>query len=178
MSSCRETLRGYKRTYRMLAKRFLRLRCLRRRTVRPEKASRGSSGRKPRGNQPQRLSRGRPQGNQMHHLPLQRHRRQDSPSSRLVPLCQCQRLLKHLRPPVNRCADSRNIHSLGDYCQLGEPARLTSSARLAAFCLAAPKKIPRAVDARGYKLLPQPEALFDLDGVFSGGAGGTSAFRP
>jgi hypothetical protein len=35
------------------------------------------------------------------------------------------------------------------------------------------KKKPRAVDARGYRLLPQPEALFDLDGVFGGGAGHT-----
>jgi hypothetical protein len=32
------------------------------------------------------------------------------------------------------------------------------------------KKKPRAIDARGYKLLPQPEALSILDGVFGGGA--------
>jgi hypothetical protein len=35
------------------------------------------------------------------------------------------------------------------------------------------KKKPRASTARGYRLLPQPEALFDLDDVFSGGAGHT-----
>jgi uncharacterized protein YoxC len=56
---------------------------LRLRTVRPEKASRGSSARKPRGNQTQRLSRRRAQGNQMQHLSRRRHRRPGSPSSRL-----------------------------------------------------------------------------------------------
>jgi hypothetical protein len=66
MSRCRETLRRYKRPYRMLAKRFLRLRSLRLRTFRSEKASRGSSARKPRGNQTQRLSRRRPQGTRAH----------------------------------------------------------------------------------------------------------------
>jgi hypothetical protein len=36
----------------------------------------------------------------------------------------------------------------------------------------APQEEPRAIDARGYRLLPQPEALFDLDGVFGGEGGG------
>ena len=96
MSSYRATLRRCKRPNRMLAKRYLhllslRLHLLSLRAGSPEKTSRRLSARSLQSNQTQHLSRPRPHR-------LERNR---SPSSRLVPLCQCQPLLKHLRPSID-----------------------------------------------------------------------------